>query len=69
MCVDYAWSGYLPVDNVEESVETEHGHVVGGQVLNDADLLEHNNLGDEGNRLKPEGVGPDDFPGRSSRVA
>jgi len=73
ICVDVFCIGnyievYLPVDDVEEAVETKHSNVVGGQVLDDADLLKHDDLGNKGNRFEPERVGPNKLPWGSSRV-
>ena len=42
---------------------------MGGQVLDDADLLQHNDLGNKRDSLQPQGEGPYDFPGSSSGVA
>lgn len=46
---------HLPVKNVEEAVESEHGDVMTGEVLDDAHLVEHDDLGDEGDGLEPHG--------------
>lgn len=59
---------HLPVENVEEAVEAERGDVVAGQVLDDAHLVEHDDLGDEGDRLEPDREGPEPGPGRPPRV-
>lgn len=44
----------LPVQDVEEAIESEAGHVVAGQVLNHAHLVQHHDLGNEGDGLEPE---------------
>ena len=43
----------LPVQDVEKSVEAEHCDVVRGQVLDDPNFIEHDDLGNEGERFKP----------------
>lgn len=52
----------LPVEYVEESVQAECGYVVAGDVLDEADLVEHDDLGDEGDRLQPQRVAPYELP-------
>eukprot|EP00350_Pseudokeronopsis_sp_OXSARD2_P008798 CAMPEP_0170542106 /NCGR_PEP_ID=MMETSP0211-20121228/1636_1 /TAXON_ID=311385 /ORGANISM="Pseudokeronopsis sp., Strain OXSARD2" /LENGTH=43 /DNA_ID= /DNA_START= /DNA_END= /DNA_ORIENTATION= len=37
-------------------------------VLDNSDLVEHDNLRDEGDSLKPEAVAPDELPGFPSAV-
>ena len=37
----------LPVEKVEEPVETKTGHIVRGDVLNESDFIEHNDLRNE----------------------
>lgn len=42
---------FLPVEDVEEPVKAKGGDVVAGDVLDEADLIKHNNLRDEGQRF------------------
>jgi hypothetical protein len=39
----------IPVENVEKSVETKGSNIVGGDVFDESDFVEHHNLWDEGN--------------------
>lgn len=41
----------LPVEDVEEPIEAERSDVVAGDVLDEANLIKHNNLRDEGQGL------------------
>lgn len=41
---------------------------MGGDVLNQSDFIEHNNLRDEGDGFKPETVTPGELPGCKSTV-
>lgn len=50
-----------PVQDVEESVHSQGGHVVRGYVLDDPDLVEHDDLGNEGECLEPEAETPLEF--------
>lgn len=50
-----------PVGNVKGTVSTEGEEVVGGDGLGLASSLQHEELGKNGNRLKPDGKGPKDF--------
>jgi hypothetical protein len=34
----------LPVENVEESVETKCGHIMRGNIFDESDFIEHNDL-------------------------
>ena len=52
----------LPIQNVEETVQPEASHIMGGNVLDHSDLVEHDNLGDEGDGFQPETVAPHEFP-------
>ena len=51
-----------PVKDVEESVESKGSHVVRGNIFNDTDLVEHNDLWHEGNTFKPQTITPSKFP-------
>ena len=42
-----------PVKNVKESVESKSCNVVRGDILNNSDFVEHNNLRDESETFKP----------------
>lgn len=42
-----------PVEDVEESVESKGSYVVRGDILNDSDFVQHHDLWDEGETLKP----------------
>ena len=53
-----AKSKHLPVENVEEPVQSEEGDIVRGQVLNDTHLVEHHDLRNEGNCFKPQREAP-----------
>ena len=44
----------LPVQDVEESIETKSCDIVRGEVLNYAHLVEHHNLWNECDCLKPD---------------
>ena len=52
----------LPVQNVEEAIEAEARNVMTGEVLNNAHLVKHNNLGDEGESLEPKRETPGQGP-------
>ena len=39
-----------------------------GNVLNESDLIQHHDLGDEGDGFKPEGVAPHELPGRPPAI-
>jgi hypothetical protein len=41
---------------------------VGGNVLNESNLIQHHDLGDEGDGFEPEGVAPHELPGRPSAI-
>jgi hypothetical protein len=41
---------------------------VRGNVLNESDLVQHHDLGDEGDGLEPEGVAPHELPGRPPAI-
>ena len=58
----------LPVENVEEAVETKGSDVVAGEVLDDAHLVQHNDLWHEGDGFKPDAEGPGESPGGPPRV-
>ena len=51
-----------PVQDIEETIETEGRHVMRGYVLYHADFVQHYDLRDEGNGLEPETVRPDELP-------
>ena len=51
-----------PVENVEESVESQSCNVMRGNVLNESDLVEHHNLRDKCNGFKPQRVAPHELP-------
>jgi len=57
-----------PVENVEEAVKTKGSDVVTGEVLDDAHLVQHDDLGDEGDRFKPDAEGPGESPWSPSSV-
>ena len=57
-----------PVKDVEESVKAEGRDVVRGDVFNDANFVQHPDLGDEGNGLEPETETPGHLPGRPAGV-
>ena len=59
---------HLPVENVEEAVKTKGSDVVTGEVLDDAHLVQHDDLGDEGDRFKPDAEGPGESPRSPSSV-
>lgn len=42
-----------PVEDVEESVKTKGCHVVRGDILDDSDFIQHYDLWDECETLKP----------------
>jgi hypothetical protein len=52
----------LPVEDVEEPVEAEGCHVVGGDVFDQSDFIEHHYLRDEGHCLQPQTVAPHELP-------
>lgn len=58
----------LPVENIEESVKSEASHIMGCNILNNSAFRDHDNLRDEGKRLKPQRVRPHEFPGLPPRV-
>ena len=39
-----------------------------GNVLNESDLIQHHDLGDEGDGFEPEGVAPHELPGRPTAI-
>lgn len=41
---------------------------MGGDVFNNPDFVEHDDLGDEGHRLEPKTVAPYEFPERPAAV-
>ena len=57
-----------PIENVEESVESECGDIVRRDVFDEPDLVEHDDLWDEGDCLEPETEAPYEFPRRPARV-
>ena len=57
-----------PIENVEESVESECGDIVRGDVFDEPDLVEHDDLGNERDGLEPETEAPDELPRRPARV-
>ena len=59
---------HLPIQNVEEAVESEAGDIVTGEVLNDTNLVEHDDLGDESYSLQPNRERPTEGPGRPASV-
>ena len=48
-----AYTHYLPIKDVEEAIGAKAGNIVAGEVLDDVHLMEHDDLGDEGDRLQP----------------
>eukprot|EP00354_Favella_ehrenbergii_P003926 CAMPEP_0170457202 /NCGR_PEP_ID=MMETSP0123-20130129/4576_1 /TAXON_ID=182087 /ORGANISM="Favella ehrenbergii, Strain Fehren 1" /LENGTH=184 /DNA_ID=CAMNT_0010720923 /DNA_START=394 /DNA_END=947 /DNA_ORIENTATION=+ len=57
-----------PIQNVEEAIEAEAGNVVTGEVFNNTHLVQHDDLGDEGDGLEPERVAPHEGPGAPARI-
>ena len=57
-----------PIENVEESVKTECGNVVRGDVFNEANLVEHHDLRDKCDSLEPQTEAPHELPCGPSRV-
>ena len=57
-----------PVEDVEEPVKSESGNVMRGDVFDEADLVEHDYLRDECDRLQPQTVAPYELPGGPPRV-
>lgn len=41
---------------------------MGGNVLNESDLIQHHDLGDKGDGFEPEGVAPHELPGRPPTI-
>ena len=56
----------LPVQDIEESVESQSCHVVRCYVLDESDFIEHHDLRDESDGLEPETVAPGELPSRPS---
>ena len=59
---------HLPVENVEKSVETEDSYIVGGDVFNKSDFIEHDYLRNEGHCFEPETVAPHKLPAGPATV-
>lgn len=57
-----------PVQDVEETVQTESRHVVRSDVLYQTDFVEHDDLWDKCDGFQPETVAPHEFPGSPSAV-
>lgn len=51
-----------PVGDVQGTVDTEGSEVVGSDGLGLASTLEHEELGQDGDGLEPDGEGPEDLP-------
>lgn len=47
-----------PVQNVKESIHSQGSHVVRSYILNDPNLVEHDNLRDKGKCLEPQAQTP-----------
>lgn len=58
----YFQKNCLPIENIEESVESKSSYIMRSNILNQSDFVEHYNLRDESNRLKPETVAPNKLP-------
>lgn len=58
----------LPVENIEEAVQTQHCHIVTCEIFYNANLLQHNDLRDECQCLKPQRKAPCQFPGSNARM-
>ena len=59
---------YLPIENVEEPIESEERDIMRGEVLNDTHLVEHYDLWYKRYCLKPQGEAPRELPGGPSSI-
>ena len=57
-----------PVQNVQKSIEAQASNVVGSNVLDDSDFVEHDNLWEKSEGLEPKGERPSQFPSGPSRL-
>lgn len=57
-----------PVQNVEESIESQSCNIVRGNVFNDSHFVQHYDLRNEGQAFKPQTITPDKFPWGPARL-